>query len=160
LIGVQIVANTTEPSPAILNAGSWLGLGIQPSTSVTVTGNFDGAVVDLVGASNVGINGNNLLTISNTNNAGLNPSVIRFSNDASNNQVLGCTLLGSTTAAITGVITFSNGIATGNDNNTISNNTIGAAGANLPRYGILSVGTVGFENSGNTVSNNSISDFF
>ena len=53
--------------------------------------------------------------------------------------------------------------ANGNDNNTISNNNIGPAGANLPTKAILGNGsttTTAIGNSGIVINNNNIFDYF
>lgn len=172
-ITVNIVGNTTETSTASLDSSgngtgsSYTSITVKPSggASRTITGAFTGHLINLSGADNVtfdGLNtGGNSLTISNTA-LGVS-SVIRFINDAKNNTVTNCTLTGSTISTSAGVIFFSTGNATGNDNNTVSNNNISAAGSNLPQNCIYSSGATlipGGENSGNIITGNNISDFF
>ena len=157
----------TEAGTNALNASAnWSSINMQPGGARTLSGTFNGPLTDLNGANNVtfdGLNsGGNTLTISNTNTGSL-ASTIRFINDASNNTITRCTLSGSTGAALSGLGTvfFSTGIATGNDNNTVSFCNIGPAGANLPLNAIYSLGTSAvIDNSGNSILNNNIFDFF
>ena len=171
-ITVNIVGNTTETvSPSLDSSGngtgsSYTSITIQPSggTSRTITGAISGNLINLNGADNVTIDGlntgGNSLTISNTS-TGATTNAIRFILDAKNNTVTNCTITGSTTGTLSGVIVFAIGSASGNDNNIISNNNITAAGSNLPLNGIYSLGTsTAVDNSGNTVSGNNISDYF
>jgi Carboxypeptidase regulatory-like domain len=163
VITVTISADTTESVSAVLNQNDWTSLTISPSGTRVITGAIAGHLLDLNGADNVTINGLNTLTISNTNTGG-SASTIRFNADASNNTVSNCTVLGSTGSATTtgfGVIYFATGTTTGNDNNLITGNRIGPAGANLPIAGIFSMGSsTAIDNGGNSVTNNNIFDFF
>lgn len=161
---IEIVNNTTEIASAVLNAGAWTSLIIKPSGGAarTITGAITGHLIDLNGASNVvidGLNaGGNTLTISNTTIGAT--SAIRFTNDASNNMITRCSLQASTNASF-GVVYFGAGTVTGNDGNSISNCDITGAGANLPLNGIYSLGTsAAIDNSGNTISNNNIYNYF
>ena len=78
------------------------------------------------------------------------------------------TILGSFSGALAtngGNIFFSTDTVTanGNDNNTISNNNIGPAGANLPTkliYANGSVSTADIRNSGVVINNNNLYDYF
>lgn len=163
-IVVSITADvTTEDGVNSLNAGAWASVSITPSGARIISGTVTGNLINLNGADNVTINGlnsgGNSLTISNAGTGASN--TIRFINDASNNTVTNCVLQGSASTTANGVVNFSTGATTGNDNNTISNNTIGAAGSNLPINGIYSAGTsVSVDNSSNTVSGNNILDYF
>ncbi|MBK8564618.1 MAG: hypothetical protein IPN76_15115 [Saprospiraceae bacterium] len=166
-IAITVINNTTEPGAgAVLNAGTWTSMSIQPSggASRTIDGNVAGPLIDLNGADNVvidGLNtGGNSLTISNTNTSNVTTSTIRFINDATVNTVTNCSVLGSSTSLTLGTIVFSTAAVTGNDDNTVSNCTIDAAGVNLPGTGIYSSGTLSFENSGNIINNNNIANFF
>lgn len=166
---INIDGNTTETISAVLNDGGWTSLTIRPNGGAarTISGAIATNLIDLNGCDNVTIDGlntgGNSLTISNTSTA-TSSATIRFIADASNNTITKCTLLGSTGAALTsgfGVLFFSTGTTTGNDNNTISNNVINAAGTNLPICGIFSLGTsTAIDNSGNNVINNSISNYY
>ncbi|MBS0646238.1 MAG: hypothetical protein JSR97_06570, partial [Verrucomicrobia bacterium] len=170
-ITVTITGNTAENGANSLNAGAWNSITISPGGGAarTVSGSVNGNMINFNGADNVTINGlntgGNSLTISNTN-TNANISTIHFINDASNNTITNCTILGSSTSALTnagGTILFSTGTTTGNDNNTISYCNIGPAGANLPSKAIMSLGSTNNNlrrNSGNTISHNNIYDFF
>ena len=141
---------------------------IRPQTGATallITSTNATATIDLNGANNVIIDGRpggsgttSQLTISNT--ATGSSCDIRFINDATNNTITYCTLLGSTSTSF-GVVLFSTGVATGNDGNTLSSNLISAAGSNFPLNGIYSLGSsTTVDNSSNTITSNSISDYF
>ncbi len=173
-INMSLSGNTTETASAVLNASgsgsaSYTTLAISPTGGAarTITGAIVGHMIDLNGADNVTIDGlntgGNSLTISNTDQ-GTSTSTIRLVNDATGNTVTNATVLGSSGAALSsgfGVIYFGIGTTTGNDNNTISNCSISAAGANLPINGIYSFGSsTAIDNSGITVANNTISNFF
>ncbi|MEI6508966.1 MAG: hypothetical protein WCO54_10805, partial [Bacteroidota bacterium] len=175
VIVITITGNTTELSTATLNASgsggsSYSSVSIYPTSSgLSISGNLNSPLIDLNGAQNVTIDGrvnasgvNQDLVISNTSTSNTSgTSTIRFINDASNNTVEYCALKGSSTAS-SGILFFSttSGI-TGNDDNTIDNNSItNAADVNRPVNVIYSQGTVSKENSGNTISNNNIYDFF
>ncbi len=174
-ITVSITNSTTETATASLTGagGLWTTLTISPSggTGRTISGDITGALISLDGATNVTIDGlntgGNSLTISNTNST-TSASTISFVNGASNNTINKCSILGSTTEiAITvngkGIILFgaSTG-ATGNNNNTISYNNITHAGAdaNRPINAVYSFGSNGKDNTGNTIRNNNIYNFF
>jgi len=168
-ITVAILQNTTETASAVLNesgsgSASYTSVSIQPSGGAarSVSGAVIGHLVDLNGADNVTIDGlntgGNSLTFANTALGA--SSTIRFTNDASNNTVTNVTLQGSGDTSF-GVVYFGGGTATGNDNNTVSNSAITAAGSNLPLNGIYSFGTsAAIDNSGNIITGNSVSDFF
>ncbi len=181
-ITIAITGDTDETTlTAALNAS---GTGSASYTSVLITPSGGAArtisgattagnpLIDLNGADNVTIDGlntgGNSLTISNTTvSATSGTSTIRFQADATNNVVTNTSILGSSTMATTtngGNIWFGAGaIATGNDNNTISNCNIGPAGANLPTkavYGNGSTTTTALYNSGTFLFNNNIFDFF
>lgn len=182
VIGIGISGNTTETATAALN-GSGTGAAVYTSISIQPTGGaartITGAIVagspliDFNGADNVtvdGLNtGGNTLTISNTTvSATSGTSTIRFQADATSNLLTRLSVLGSATMATGtngGNIFFgSAAVATGNDNNTVSNCIIGPAGANLPTKGIYFSGSSntdpGTANSGITIDNNQIFDYF
>ncbi|MBK8610410.1 MAG: T9SS type A sorting domain-containing protein [Chitinophagaceae bacterium] len=70
-----------------------------------------------------------------------------------------CSLLGS--APTFGVVFFSTGTVTGNDNNTITQCNISASGGGNPTNAIYSSGSSAvIDNSGNNISVNNISDYF
>ncbi len=179
-ITIDVCGNTTETASAVLNASgtgaaSYTTIAIAPAGGAarTISGSLPSPLVDLNGADNVtidGVNtGGNSLTISNTNASTTSTtSTIRFIGGATNNTVTRATILGSFSGLLGtngGNIFFSTDANTtdGNDNNTISNNNIGPAGANLPTkliYGNGSVSTAAIRNSGIVVSNNNLYDFF
>ncbi|HPI54820.1 MAG TPA: hypothetical protein PLU10_09015, partial [Chitinophagaceae bacterium] len=168
-ITINMDGNTTETAPAVLNEGGWATLLIQPNGGAarTITGAVATYLIDLNGCDRVSINGmnsgGNSLTISNTSTAS-SSATIRFIADASSDTISNCTILGSSGAALStglGVIFFSTGTVTGNDNNSILYNVISAAGTNLPICGIYSMGTsAAIDNSLNVVMNNSISNYY
>ncbi|WP_317900140.1 T9SS type A sorting domain-containing protein [Aurantibacillus circumpalustris] len=165
-INVSIIANTTETASAILNAGAWNTLSISPSGGATrnITGSLALPLIDLNDADKVIINGlntgGNALVISNTNAGNALTTTIRLMNGATNNTITNCSVLGSSTLATLGTISFSTSSSVGNSNNIISNCDIGPAGANLPTNAIFSLGSATFDNSNNTIQNCRIYDFF
>src|SRR6185312_7915757 len=142
----------------------------------TISGNLATPLVDLNGADNVTINGQNSggnsLTLANSNTGTTaGTSTIRFINGAQNNTVTNCNIQGSSTVAVGtagGAVLFSTSPAVGttivgNNNNTISNNNIGPVGASLPVKAISGVGTTTNNNTINTanvIDGNNIFDFF
>ncbi len=174
---VDIVSNTNEASAtATLNAGAWTSMLIRPQGGSWIVSGATTAgspMIDLNGADNVTINGlntgGNALTIENTTaSATSGTSTIRFIGGATGNTITNCTLRGACSSSVAtngATIFFSTdaNTANGNDNNTISNNDIGPSGANLPTKAILgngSASTTAIGNSGITITNNNIFDFF
>ena len=176
-INIDIQCDTVETASAVLNASgapsSYTSVLIRPSGGAARS--ISGAIVagspliDLNGADNVTIDGlnsgGNSLTISNTTaSATASTSTIRLINGAQNNTITKCTVLGSSTASTTtagGNILISTSTGGANSNNTISNNNIGPAGANLPTKGVMSLGSASpNHNTGNLIDNNNVFDFF
>ncbi|MCX6308171.1 MAG: hypothetical protein NTY32_04815, partial [Bacteroidia bacterium] len=169
-IELQVISSTTETATAALNASgsgsaSYSTVSIYPTVaSLTISGNLAAPIINLNDADNVTIDGRvsrtgitKSLTLSNTNAGG---SVFQFFNDATANTVRYCIIQGVNSSATSGLIIFSTGNITGNDNNTIDNCDI-SAGASTPTNAIYSAGTsVAVDNSGNTISNNNILDYF
>lgn len=179
-ISILLAGNTGEPATgAVLNgsgtgAASYTGINITPLGNASINGatNAGLPMIDLNGADNVvidGINsGGHSLVISNTQTATTaGTATIRFQGDATGNTITNCTVLGSSR-----VVPGTNGatvvfgaaaVATGNDNNTISNCTIGPAGANLPVKAIYCTGSSntdpGTSNNGIVINNNNIYDY-
>ncbi len=162
---------TTEAGDVtLLNSTNWTSLLINPIGNRIISGTVAKPLIDFEGADNVTINGlnsgGNSLTISNLSTAATSgTSTIKFEKDATSNTITNCTVLGSSTMPTGtngGNIWFGAGaITTGNDNNTISNCNIGPAGINLPTKGIHFGGTTNtLNNSGNSIVNNSIYDYF
>ena len=185
-ISIAVTGNTTETAPAALNgsggSSSYVSIVIEPSGGAwTITGSILGPLVDLSGADNVTIDGlntgGNALTFENTSTAGgyghtSGPSTIRFVNDATNNTIRNVTVNGScgtSPVSQTGTIYFGSRTSgmpdnvTGNDDNTITNCDIGAAGSNLPVNAIWALGSTSGTtraNSGVVISDNNIHDFY
>jgi len=181
-IVITVLGNTTETVAAVLNANgsglaSYSSVFMTPSGGArTISGNLATPLVDLNGADNVTINGQNSggnsLTLANSNTGTTaGTSTIRFINGAQNNTVTNCNIQGSSTVAVGtagGAVLFSTSPAVGttivgNNNNTISNNNIGPVGASLPVKAISGVGTTTNNNTINTanvIDGNNIFDFF
>ncbi len=171
IITISITANTIEPVSAVLNAGTWTSVTISPSGGLarSISGGIIGPLISFNGADLVKIDGlnsgGNALTITNQNNSSV-ASTIKFLDNAQNNQVVNCTLLGASTGSTgssegaTVLFSLSASVGTGNDNNLIATNDIGPFGANLPSQAIKSIGTAAKENSNNIINNNRIYDFF
>lgn len=182
VITIEVCGDPTETASAILNAS---GTGSSSYTSITISpaggasrfivgGPTGGTpLIDLNGADNVTIDGlntgGNALTIMNTLASSTSgTSTVRFQGDATGNTITNADILGSSTAALgtlTGNIIFASGaVATGNDNNTISNCNLGPAGATLPTKLITFTGSSnidpGTANSGIVINNNNFSDYF
>ncbi|RXR20349.1 MopE-related protein, partial [Flavobacterium stagni] len=168
LVTVLVTGNATEPGTAGLNNSTlWTSLTIRPNGARTISGSPNAGIPLLLfnGADNVTIdglnsNGNSLVISNLTVATNFNTSTLNFVNDASNNLITNCSVLGSGTNFGTATIIFRSGSSTGNDNNTISKCLIGPAGANLPSYAIYSDGGTATANSGNTISQNEIFDYF
>ena len=181
VITVSIINDTPEPAGgAILNASgsgaaSYTSILITPSGSRTISGTATSGLplIDFNGADNVNIDGlnssGNSLIIQNLNAISTSgTSTIRFIGGATNNTITNCTILGSASHSVAtngATIFFStDGVTTsGNDNNTISNNDIGNASSGLPTKAILGNGsttTTAIGNSGITITNNNIFNFF
>jgi len=179
-VSISATPETAEPGTVSITGagGMWSTLTIYPTgAAVVISATVAGPLIDLNGADNVTINGNQNngsgstqnLTLTNTNSSTTAAvSTIRFINDATGNTVKNCLITGSGTlqsaaaTAGTGVIFFSTAHASGNgnDNNTITANNITNAGGNRPVNGIYSFGTAAKTNSGLTISNNKIYDTF
>jgi len=102
------------------------------------------------------------LTITNTSSS-FTASTMQFINDASNNNVRYCVILGSNTSTSTpyGTIDFYSGNITGNDNNTINYNDIGEASSFLPSFAIFSYSnSPAYSNDNNVVDNNNIYNYY
>lgn len=172
-ITLNILGNTTETATATLNASgsgsaSYSRIIVSPSGSRTVSGSFNGSLVKLRGADNVKIDGlnsgGNSLILENTS-SGDSATVVRYENDASNNRLSNCTIKGSGR----GTVTSSHGAVicyglstgtTGNDNDTLSNCDVGPSGSNYPFQLIKGYGSVGKENDGIQILNNTLHDFY
>ncbi len=180
-ISLTITASITDNNSAVLNqpsVSSWTNLTITPSGgSWTLSGSINAPLLDLNGADHViidGLNtGGNALTISNTSTSAVTgTSTIRLINDSSNNTITNCSIKGSSTgnAAQSGlgiipvtatIIIAGTNSAAGNDNNTITNNTIAEAGTNLPTVAICSSGqSTSISNDLSVIIGNNIANFY
>ncbi len=171
-IAVWVMADTTETVSAVLNASgtgaaSYTSVLMLPNGTRTVSGTLAAApLIDLSGAKNVRIDGYGSMTLQNLSTATTTgTSTVRFINGAQNDVVANCTILGSTTAAVSGAagnILFSTSTALlgGNSNNTVSGNNLGPAGASLPTKVLVGVGSSTAPNIGNVIDNNNLFDFF
>ena len=179
-ITVWLLGNTTETAAAVLNASgsgsaSYTTVQVVPSGARTVTGNLATPLVDLNGAKCVKIDGlnsgGNSLTLSNTSTSSTaGTSTVRFINGAQNDTLTRSTILGSSTVALGaagGAVLFSTATASGtnlvgNSSDTVSNNNIGPAGANLPIKAITMLGTAGNNtvNRDDVIDSNNVFDFF
>ena len=133
LNGAQFVTIDGRPGGVGSNAGSGVGAALQPS----------------------------VLTIANTNTTfGV---ALRFINEASGNTLRYTTLQSVNAATFSGTVVFSSTTGpNGNDNNTIDHCDI-RDGASTPSTCLFSVGSTGTtaqNNSGNTVSNCNIFNFY
>lgn len=178
VIQISITGTVTETATASLNASgsgsaSYTGVTINPVGNAVVTGNLTLPLVELNGADNVvidGLNtGGNSLTISNTNTSATSGTcTIKLIGDATNNTITNSIIQGSATMSTTangGTIFISTAASggNGNDNNTISNNDIGASPAGTPTKGIYGNGSttnLNIANSGINITNNNIHDIF
>jgi hypothetical protein len=165
-LNVTISSDILEYGTVDLNQwsiGSSYSILISPSGSRTLSGTVSGGMIKLNGADNVvmdGLNsGGNSLTISNLSIA-TTASTISFLGDATGNVVRNCAIYGSSKSSTTGTILFSTGVATGNDDNTVTNCDIGPAGTSLPAMAITSVGSAGFTNDNIIITENNIHDWY
>jgi trimeric autotransporter adhesin len=175
-IVVNVIGNTTEDGSTVLgplNSNSNFPLTnaytvtIQPSSATMRTISGSGAVglIRLSGAQGVTINGSfggsgRFLTFRNTH---INGATLLFNNDASNNTVRNCVLEGVVTDFGKGVVFFTGGVATGNDNNVVTENVIrdrsDAAGVPVMLVAFESGSPGSQSNSNNTISNNALFNF-
>jgi hypothetical protein len=156
--------------PAFLCADATRTVTIRPeagATALSITGGNAGPTIDINGGNWWRIDGRpggvgtaKELTISNTSTSG---QAVRFINEGSNNIIRYTTLAGVNTSTVSGVVLFSTTTgANGNDNNLIDLCDI-RDGATTPVncvYGSGTSTTTATYNSGNTISNNNIFNYF
>ncbi|WP_309641009.1 hypothetical protein [Flavobacterium sp.] len=172
LVTLQIISSTTETAMASLNA-SGTGLANYSSVLIYTTGtgySISGAIsnplINLNGADNVVIDGrvnatgataNLVITNSDT---GINACALRLTNSAENNIIKYATLAASGLSLGTAIVTFSTSASgNGNDTNVVEFCNLTNAGGNRPFNAILSTGSAGRENSGNSIRNNTLFNF-
>jgi len=182
VITLQITGNTTEADSITLNANGavsgavYSSVNIYPTvTGLSISGNLSSSLITLNGANNVTIDGRvnatgtaRDLTITNTGGATLaTASTITLASNAQYNTIKYCTIKGSGTGiagSVKGTIAFTTSDAKGNGNgngyNIISNNLItNADNAKRPTYSIKSLGSAGYPNTNNTITDNEFADF-
>ncbi len=178
---IEIASNTTETAPAVLNSS---GAGSASYTSVTIRPRVDGVtisgatttgrgVIELNGADNVTLNGDNPntsgtnqnLTISNTATATTTyTSVVRIATNttqvpsANDNTISNCILLGSATGR-----NLSTASSTTGSENTTFGIYVGGYGATTPTGSPVAIASVSTNTTtgsctanNTTISNNSI----
>lgn len=180
-IVVKITSDLIETSAVVLNefssnespSSNPYTLTIQPDSAVMRTispsgGNAQQGLITLNGADGVTIDGSfrgigRYLTFRRPLDfVGTGRAAIFFLTDASRNTVRGCVVEGATNNTGLGVIVFSTGAVTGNDNNLITNCQVRDLSivAGVPTNLIGSVGSsAAVANSGNTISNNDLFNF-
>ena len=169
IITIGIAGNTTEISSAILNAS---GIGVAAYTNVkiaptggaarVISGNILGDLINLNGADNVKFDGLN--TVGNSleiRNNTVGGTALKFINDATNDTINRCTIKGVNPDLNSGIIVFSTASVTGNDANILTNNILTVVdGTSNTTNIIYSKGSIGFENSEDTIFGNSIYNFY
>ena len=166
---------TGETYPIVFNqytssGGNWtVTIRVKDATSArTTSGNTANPLIRLNGADNMTFDGRAggtgstiAWTIQNTNTGG---NAFTFINDAQSNTIQYCDLISVNNTTSLGVIIFGTTTGTsGNDNNTVTYCNIHDDGTNFPLYGIYSLGTsttLNTWNSGITISNNNIYNFY
>jgi hypothetical protein len=158
----------TFTEPAKTDA-AWT-LTIQPAAGTTdsIYGSFNGPLLNLSAIRNVilegrqGGSGTPKSLIVRNDNTGASATAVTLINDARNNMLRYAVFKGASTTATAGVITFSTGITTGNDSNTIDNCDIADA-VSTPASLISSLGStdvIAKYNDYITVTNNNLYNFF
>ena len=148
VINITVTANTAETIASALNASGFGGavytsilIKPAPATTPTISGSFSGALLQLLGADNVTIDGSNTvggttrdLTITNISPSTItNTAVIWLvsataTNGATNNVIKNCRITGvSTVTTVVGIAAsdgsaISNAAIAPNSNNTVQNN--------------------------------------
>jgi hypothetical protein len=168
----QISGDLTEDGTNALNQWTESGTGgytlsIVPAdgTTKTISGNVAAGMIRLNGADRVTIDGRipnlpgRFLLFRNTNPGG---ATITFLNDASNNTLRSSVIEGAMNSGTAGVVFFSTGATTGNDDNTVTDNQIRdrSDAVGVPLNLVFSGGTsASVSNSNNTVSDNELLNF-
>jgi hypothetical protein len=177
VIDIDIIADTTETSAAVLFDGSgntgtnYTRINIKPVGARSIGGNLAGALIRFDGADNVSFDGlnqsGNSLTLLNSNTT-TSGAVIELVGAANNNRFVQLSVLGSGTNA-SGVNNYSglvligtSGSSTGNNNNEFANNRLGPANGNLPAKGFfcLTSASDALANKNLIIRNNQLFDLF
>jgi hypothetical protein len=156
----NLVTGASATNTITLRPASGVATVLSISNNASQTIDLNGANYVTIDGRPGGIGSTQMLEIGNTSTNG---SAIRFINEASNNTLQYCTVTGVGTSTSTSNILFSTTTgANGNDNNTIDHCDI-KDGATTPLVSIYSLGTtttIATYNSGNTISNNNIYNYF
>lgn len=162
-IVIKVGMSTAETATAALNAGAWTSIIMYPTNAGKfIGGNLAAPLINLNGASNVTIDGRVNqsgvadLTLINTNTGG---NTLKFINGASNNKIQYCNIKGATASTTEGVIFFSTSSTSGNSGNKIDSCDITNSGTR-PLNTIYSLGSSGYINSNDTISNCHIHECF
>lgn len=168
---IRITSDLSEDGFYALNQWTETGAGnyrltIQPDapSARIISGDVVSGLIRLDGVDRLTIDGSSggsgqYLTFRNTNAAGTTGTAFTLINGASADTVRYCNLEAYADATH-GVVLFNTSATTGNSNDVIDNCNINATvNSNTGSIGIYSAGSVGFENSSNTVSNNNIYDY-
>ena len=164
---VNLTGDTTEDGSTLLNAFTApFTVTLKPASATmrTISGSTASGLIYLNGADRLTIDGSfggsgRYLTFRNTSASG---ATLTFINDASNNTVRNCVIEGARTDLLSGVVFFSTGVTTGNDNNTVTGNQVRdrSDAAGVPVNLIYSYGSSDtIANSNNTISNNELINF-
>jgi hypothetical protein len=167
-ISTDLISETGLVTLNQWTTGAAYTIMIKPAGQRMISGTLSGgALIHFNGADNVvvdGLNdGLNSLTVTNySTDLSDFTSTIRFSNDATNNTIKNCVVLGSSRFTQTGTILLSNGISSGNDGNILMNNAIGASSPGAePTNAITSKGTsVSVSNDNIQVTGNHVYNWF
>jgi hypothetical protein len=165
-------AASGETFPLVLsaytNASSTNTVTFRPATGTTVE------IVNVAASPVFSFNGGRFYRIDGRQNSTSNPksltvrsdntagNAILYINDASDNIIRHSILLGNNTTAAAGVVNFSTGLVTGNDNNTIDSCNLGNS-ASIPVTIINAAGSTSnatILNSNNIISNNEVYNFW
>src|SRR5690606_30565756 len=155
------------PDNAVANSMNTLTIRPATGVNVTVSGNINGALVDLSGARYVTIDGIALtgdptLTIENTS-TGSSANAVRFSGAAYSTvkraHLLGASLITGTSTTAGAVVAFHGSAAAVNMNDTLANNRIAASTNGLPTRAILGYAPTSPLNTGITITGNQVQDY-
>ncbi len=165
-ISISIIGNITETATANLNGSTgtanYTSVNITTTGASTISGNIASAIIKLSGADNVTIDGNNQLTISNTN-ASTSATLIwvastSWGDPAKNNVIRNCILTGaSNTTTYAGISqasenNFKAQADAPNSDNTYSENIITKTYVGIALFGYTAL------EQGNQVIKNTIGD--
>lgn len=179
---INVVSNITiEDGVVALNQWAESGLGgytvtIQSSTNAnrdisSIAAGYNGAAIAtnglfrLNGADRVTFNGgtgtDRFLTFRNRNTGNF-AATFNFIGDATNNTINNCIIEGAPVNTVNGVIYFGTGIATGNDNNTITSCDIRdlTTATATPTNAMFSLGSSAALANTNTITNNNIYNYY